>query len=122
MPLMGRNADERRRERTQARIAANIDLIPEGMYCYTHVADPDLDARRRAEGRTGFIPGRFIPCPFLETRDDKPEQANGYCRLLRKGDWMKDGTFLLWDQCKECGVKMEIDEADDLLEPSMPQA
>lgn len=124
MPLMGRTARERRWERTQARLEANADLIPEGMYCYTHVADPELDARRRAEGRTGFIPGRFVMCPFWEMRRDKPEQEQGFCRMLRAGDWMRSprGTMLLWDQCKECGFKNDLTEADwlpdDVEEPA----
>lgn len=24
--------------------------------------------------------------------------------LIPKGDWQEDGTMLLWDQCKECGI------------------
>jgi len=30
---------------------------------------------------------------------------DGHCGYLGKGDWEKDGTTLLWDQVKECGVK-----------------
>jgi hypothetical protein len=35
---------------------------------------------------------------------------NGYCKFLRAGDWQKDGTFLLWEQLKECGVNEYTEE------------
>lgn len=31
-------------------------------------------------------------------------QANGFCSYLQLGDWMKGGTFLLWDAVKECNI------------------
>lgn len=73
-------------------------------------------------------------CPFWSIDYRKPEQMNGYCSYLGKGDWkfyeempiqievkrkQSDGTYkrelidkqpmfggLLWDGCKECGVKV----------------
>jgi hypothetical protein len=57
------------------------ELIPEGMYCYNE------------NGR----------CPFWWKDIDKPEQENGYCLYMKKGD-QDLGGGLLWDQCKECGV------------------
>jgi hypothetical protein len=57
------------------------ELIPEGMYCYDE------------NGR----------CPFWWKDIDKPEQENGYCLYMKKGD-LDLGGGLLWDQCKECGV------------------
>lgn len=86
--------------------------VPTGHYCYTHVADPAFDAERRAAGREGFIPGRFIACPHWELRADKPAQQNGFCRLLNSGDWEDEGISLLWDQVKECGINMGEDEVD----------
>jgi len=74
-------------------------------------------------------------CPFWFRDGGRPEQENGYCSYLKKGDWdlnedMADEDFivstmdgdkavtsiikgrdfpfgmaLLWDGCKECGVK-----------------
>ena len=66
---------------------------------------------------------------------NKPEQANGHCSYLKKGDWelnlestlvdyktkkviKKKGEdwfipiSLLWDSCKECGINDEIDEKE----------
>lgn len=62
-------------------------LIPEGTYCYS------------ADGL----------CPFWERNKQFPEQANGYCHFLNHGDWQEKGLGLLWDQCKECGVKEYTD-------------
>jgi len=90
--------------------------IPQGPYCYTLTDD-----------------GYFV-CPYWSIREDKPEQENGYCAFLKKGDWelYKDTEFtdlktgevtkgedmpfspgLLWDQCKECGVNDKFDEDED---------
>ena len=57
--------------------------IPYGRYCYS------------AEG----------VCPHWSRVADRPEQENGYCSHIRKGDWEFPGG-LLWDQCKECGERM----------------
>lgn len=47
-------------------------------------------------------------CKWLSTNKNKSEQLSGYCKYLKSGDWHKDGTTLLWDQCKECGVSDKI--------------
>lgn len=81
--------------------------IPKGLYCYTYKS------------------GRYVCCPFWGINDKHPEQGNGYCSLMKKGDWnlheeaiitdIKTGEVvknqevpfslgLLWDQVKECGV------------------
>jgi len=97
--------------------------IPAGPYCHSMYGK-------------GFRPG---VCPYWSLRKDKPDQANGYCSYLERGDWdmnkekkwtrvynkKKGGRIpkskqiersaeeiglpmsLLWDGCKECGVKME---------------
>ena len=40
-------------------------------------------------------------------KSDQPEQENGYCSYLERGDWEADHLSLLWDQCKECGINMD---------------
>lgn len=64
----------------------DTSVIPEGIYCYTHVK------------------GKFVACPYWSLRKDKPKQENGYCAYLGKGDWESDDFGLLWDQCKECNI------------------
>jgi hypothetical protein len=56
--------------------------IPKGRYCYN----------------TKKI------CPFWSINKNFPEQNNGYCSIMRVGDWNIPG-LLLWDQVKECGIK-----------------
>lgn len=58
-------------------------LIPEGPYCYSSKK----------------------PCPFWDLNTQFPSQNNGYCHFLNRGDWQIPSTGLLWDQCKECGIK-----------------
>ena len=43
-------------------------------------------------------------CKWLSFNKTKDEQLSGYCKYLHTGDWMKDGTILLFDECKECGI------------------
>lgn len=91
-------------------------VIPKGPYCYTYDTD-----------------GKYCPCPYYDTVESAPEQYNGYCHYLEKGDLdleqemvltdMKTGektkgcnlpfpVSLLWDQCKMCGINDDIDEED----------
>ena len=83
------------------------DLIPKGMYCYTPLEAPCAE--------NGWV-FKVKPCPYWqrynkelhgELPDEyKPYEAtfNGaFCTFLRTGDWLPDGTSLLWDQVKECG-------------------
>lgn len=49
----------------------------------------------------------FKKCKWLTFNKTKNYQENGYCKYLGCGDWDKKGTILLWDECKECGVKDE---------------
>jgi len=53
-------------------------------------------------------------CPYWYRAEDGVDQAYGYCSYLHKGDWMKDGTMLLWDQVKECGVNDDNEDSDEL--------
>ena len=89
--------------------------IPKGFYCYT------------------FKDNKRIPCPYWVRMNDRPEQENGYCTYLEKGDWqinieaeLKDAKTgrtvkrkgepapfpiaLLWDMCKECGENEYTDK------------
>ena len=64
-------------------------VIPRGLYCYNE------------DGA----------CPFWDTFPSMPEQQNGYCHLLKTGDWEEEtAVSLLWDQCKECGINPEEEE------------
>lgn len=47
--------------------------IPTGIYCYSGSCAPGSKT--------------FKICPYWEKMDDRPEQENGYCKYLRKGDW-----------------------------------
>lgn len=73
--------------------------IPLGDYCYTPIEIVD-----------NSMTMRISSCPFWRKVDDQPEQLNGYCTYLKLGDWMEDGTLLLWDQVKECGINHDLDE------------
>jgi len=117
MPITPRIAAERQ-ARHDARMAQAATVVPHGHYCYTRVADPERDAERRASGRP-FIPGRYVPCPYLKIRPDRPEHRSGYCRLLKRGDYTDGGrnTNLLWDGCKECDVNTGGDDDDDPTPP-----
>lgn len=76
-------------------------LIPAGLYCYTVVPSDNLEASDSTL--------RIRPCPYWsinrEARAAHGTQSSGYCSYLRTGDWMENGTLLLWDQVKECGLK-----------------
>lgn len=49
--------------------------------------------------------GKFTICKWWTKRYYKPNQCNGYCKYIKEGDWEDKTTSLLWDKCKECGVK-----------------
>lgn len=90
-------------------------VIPKGWYCYD------------------IIKGKRVLCPYWSIRKDKPEQENGYCSFLGKGDWEENkeknwrdskgkltsademgiNLSLLWDQVKECGENDYTDEELD---------
>ncbi len=100
--------------------------IPRGPYCYTI-----KETIRDPSGQNPLMV-RSKVCPYWEIRRDLPRQVNGYCRYLDitdeennnnpdsefictvkgtgekrivKAPDMPFGTSLLWDQCKECGIK-----------------
>ena len=71
--------------------------IPNGIYCYTWFNSNDDN---------GYFAHRNT-CPYWSMKSDQPEQENGYCSYLERGDWEADHLSLLWDQCKECGINMD---------------
>lgn len=76
----------------------DTSVIPRGLFCYT------------AQGE--FEDGKMLikTCPYWSIDESQPEHANGYCKFLKKGDWMEDGTWLVWDQIKACGINEEGNE------------
>ncbi|WP_061328849.1 hypothetical protein [Clostridium botulinum] len=50
---------------------------------------------------------KSIPCKWYRFNSSKDKQECGYCKYLNHGDWQEDGTFLLWDMVKECGIADE---------------
>ena len=95
-------------------------VIPKGAYCYSNTRMSD---RKTEEGLPIFDVDR---CPYWDSDENRPDQYDGYCWFIEKGDWdlnsekewknQKTGEIqtgdeiglpmgLLWDGCKECGVK-----------------
>ena len=94
-----------------------IDQIPPGFYCYTlidgtipgggdHICDPE-----------NIVSKRHV-CPFyyqVQVPEDQQEECEalvavgqtwyGGCTLIRQTDLDFGGNGLLWDMCKECGLK-----------------
>ncbi len=95
-----------RQARYERRMKEAEAVIPAGPYCYRHTGR--MVERRTPNGAIVSVP-ETIPCPYYKLRRDKPVQRNGYCRLLKAGDWMSHphGTMLLWDGCKECGINVD---------------
>ena len=88
--------------------------IPKGLYCYTPLG---------IESQTDGVPiFKVHSCPYWECYDskihgdlpeDRKEQTGGcYCKYLKLGDWMDNGTNLLWDQVKECDVNNDWEDID----------
>ena len=67
-----------------------LSVIPPGPYCY---------------GRNDQ--GDRVLCPYWSSVPTAPEQEDGYCALLGRGDWEVKGLSLLWDQVKECGINLD---------------
>ena len=68
----------------------NLLVIPYGASCY------DLK-----EDRTEKDPIRTETCPYWD-RCEEIEGENGYCHLLKLGDWEEEEDTLLYNQVKEC--------------------
>lgn len=91
----------------------DTSVIPNGHYCYSYDSDNNL-----------------IKCPYWKIIPDRPEQENGWCDYLEKGDveiiaeggyYQVDknnnvipnseiGFSLLFDSCKECGINIDDEE------------
>lgn len=50
--------------------------------------------------------GNIKVCKWSRKSNNHSIQDNGYCMYIGKGDWQSYVGSLLWDQCKECGVKI----------------
>lgn len=74
------------------------DKIPKGLYCYDE---------------NGV-------CPYWSRNQDYPNQRNGYCSYLKRGDWevtveewpemLQSAASLLWDQVKECNENNDLED------------
>jgi len=92
-------------------VKKDIAKIPKGYYCYTRLKN-----------------GKIKCCPYWKRIKDRPEQYDGWCDYLEKGDIelakecdiknCKTGKIckgsevqfpvsLLWDMCKMCMLKEE---------------
>jgi hypothetical protein len=98
-------------------------LIPSGRYCHAS-GEPEPYCVEHPP-RPRYL------CPYWDFDDEKPYQENGYCHFMEKGDWtiaeenpsfcsyskdhpedvgkMCHGFSLIWDKCKECGIKLDED-------------
>lgn len=86
-------------------------LVPHGDYCYTWEGVPSVENNFR---------GKIKKCPFWDSFYPKmPDQSYGFCHLMKIGDFTKDGTHLLWDQVKCCGVNLP-DESEYTFEDEKP--
>lgn len=81
-------------------------VIPTGLYCYSRMCQTGT----QENGAPIFS---VTPCPFWARDPDADVQANGYCALLGCGDMDTNGTILLWDSVKECGINDADTEEDD---------
>lgn len=96
---MSVNSKQTKMRRLKA--AEGTKPIPNGIYCYDQNGNcpywdvADCDCNNEDEFS---ITQRGVCC--------------GYCWFLEKGDHELKGTSLLFDQCKECGEKMDWDEKE----------
>ena len=93
-------------------------LIPKGPYCYSLINTPEAEEAWKNEGII-----KINLCPFWCRYDAKiygplPDdlkeyQQNyygAYCSYIHSGDWLDDGTMILWDQVKYCCVNDAWDD------------
>lgn len=111
MPVSEKLAAQRQ-ARYDRRMAQAAATIHKGEYCYTTVGI--------FRDESGTLRTSIKVCPYFKGRTDKPEQNNGYCRLLKRGDFTQGrdasgkprGTMLLWDAVKECGINLSEDDIE----------
>lgn len=107
MSVSSRIAQERQ-NRLDERMEVAKTVVPAGLYCY---APGPLKTVMLEDGSSVERMTR-CKCPYWKRNGHKSHQRDGYCKLLKSGDWMPHphGTFLLFDQVKECGIN--LDEPD----------
>ena len=81
-----RRSQEEEKRSLRSIVSKDWDLVPVGMYCYHHSN------------------GKFIRCPYWSQK-----RGDAWCELLQETDW------LLWDQCKLCGVN-DPNECENVIE------
>jgi hypothetical protein len=102
-------------------------VVPYGPYCYAHTGR--MVERSQVIGPDGdlvdFPPYQspeIVLCPYWKrrgdwarTRNGERSQRYGYCRLTKMGDQASHPSkqdFLLWDQCKSCGINDDDDTCE----------
>src|SRR3546814_8912854 len=88
MPISERILRERQ-ARYDRRIAEAKVNVPEGDYCYGNTGR--MIATTLPGGAKATVPEAKL-CPYWKRRGDKPEHANGYCRLMKAGDRSEEHT------------------------------
>ena len=85
IPLYIQVLNDKRFKNRHEQIRKELEkFIPKGDYCYVY---------------------KKYVCPFWSININKPHQMNGFCKFLQRGDWQDKGIGLIWDSCKECGIK-----------------
>lgn len=74
--------------------------IPRGLYCYKL-----LYVEHDENGM--YLKQKL--CPYWSIDKTKPKHDNGYCSFMESGDWEQPYVSLIWDQVKECGIKLKLD-------------
>ena len=74
-----RASQEAEKKKLKSMASKDWDLVPEGQYCYLRYSNEALSCT--------------IPCLYWRWKN-----GDGWCDLLQETD------FLLWDQCKICGI------------------
>jgi len=73
-----------------------------------HKSENDMRVLKAEKGDSVIPEGVYcINCPYLDRAENKENQDNGFCWFMEEGDWQIDGLSLLWDGCKECGIKYD---------------
>ena len=92
--------------------------IPQGYYCYG-INSIEYGEKNEYSAQIAQLFGeedKGIPvlhttvCPHWGRDTSRPDQENGYCKLLGLNDW--DNNTLLWDQIKECNFNLECGDEE----------
>lgn len=87
--------------------------VPPGYYCYVtnsieYGEKTEVSAKFAelcGQEDKGFPILHTTPCPHWGRDTSRPDQENGFCKLLGINDWT-EGT-LLWDQVKACNFNID---------------